>query len=126
MPPLPLHMFILGTRFSSKIQFQCFGAPFEKALSPILLLSVVLGTVNSSLFLLHKLQYGCLKFQSGFFFLCILRPDYSMVFFFFERDLFIITHKLSQKRNAKVLNYNNSVCCASVFAECMCNISRRS
>ena len=34
--------------------------------------------------------------------------------------------KLSQKRNAKVVNYDNSVCCASFFAECMYNIFRRS
>ena len=34
--------------------------------------------------------------------------------------------KLSQKRNAKVVNYYKSVYCASFFAECMYNIFRRS
>ena len=34
--------------------------------------------------------------------------------------------KLSQKRNAKVLDYFNSVCCSSFFAECMYTIFRRS
>ena len=37
-----------------------------------------------------------------------------------------LSNKLSQKRNAKAVNYDNSVCCASFFAECMYNISRRS
>ena len=34
----------------------------------------------------------------------------------YTQQLNIPQYKLSQKRNAKVVNYDNSVCCASFFA----------